>query len=77
MELLFGIQINPETVTTVTLNDVNLNTKVKELKRKAAKRCNLPNDSLGKMTWHYLKISLCQSLCLHSARKAAHCTLSD
>ncbi|XP_014477844.1 PREDICTED: ubiquitin-like protein 7 [Dinoponera quadriceps] len=46
MELLFGIQINSETVTTVTLNDVNLKTKVKELKRKAAKRCNLPNDSL-------------------------------
>ncbi|XP_011137433.1 ubiquitin-like protein 7 isoform X1 [Harpegnathos saltator] len=46
MELLFGIQIDPETVTTITLNDVNLKTKVKELKRKAAKRCNLSNDTL-------------------------------
>lgn len=59
MELLCGVQISPETVLTVTLNDVNLKTKVKELKRKAAEECNLPKDSLGKMTWHYLKTSLC------------------
>lgn len=46
VELLLGVQINLETTTTITLNDVNLKTKVAELKRQVAGRCNLPKDTL-------------------------------
>lgn len=57
MELLFGVQIDPNTTTTITLDNINLKTKVEELKRETAEKCNLSKDSLGKVTLHYLKIA--------------------
>ncbi|KAG5320932.1 UBL7 protein, partial [Acromyrmex heyeri] len=46
MDLLFGIQINSEMVMPITLSGVNLKTKVETLKQEAAKRWNLPKDSI-------------------------------
>lgn len=64
MELLFALQINSEMTVPITINSVNLKTKIEELKREAAEKWNLPKDSLGKMTLQHLNMaSFCHGPC--------------
>ncbi|XP_076754551.1 ubiquitin-like protein 7 [Xylocopa sonorina] len=43
-ELILGVRLNPETLTTIKLNDVNFKTKVEELKYETAGRVNLSKE---------------------------------
>ncbi|KAG7208570.1 hypothetical protein KM043_014783 [Ampulex compressa] len=44
-ELVLGIRLNPQTLTTIKLNDVNFKTKVEKLRCETAERANLSKDS--------------------------------
>lgn len=44
-ELILGIRIDPQTLTTIKLNDVNFKTKVEDLKCETAGKVNLSKES--------------------------------
>ncbi|XP_003700772.1 ubiquitin-like protein 7 isoform X2 [Megachile rotundata] len=44
-ELVLGVRLDPQTLTTIKLNDINFKTKVGELKYETAKRVNLSKES--------------------------------
>ena len=50
-ELVLSLRLPSQTPLTIKLSDVNLKTKVEELRIKAAGRTNLPKDSFGKRSY--------------------------
>lgn len=54
MELLLGLQINSEMAMPITLNGITLKTRVEELKQEAARKWNVPKNSLGKIIWCFV-----------------------
>lgn len=57
-ELILGIRIDPQTLTTIKLNDVNFKTKVEDLKCETAGKVNLSKESFGKVTLRFV-LTLC------------------
>lgn len=47
MELLLGVRLTSESLTTIKLNDVNVKSKVEDLKIETAARVELSKDLLG------------------------------
>lgn len=48
-ELILGVRLDPQTLTTIKLNDINFKTKVEKLKYETAGRVNLSKDLFGEM----------------------------
>ena len=48
-ELILGVRLDPQTFSTIKLNDINFKTKVEELKYETAGRVNLSKDLFGEM----------------------------
>lgn len=46
-DLLLGVRLDTHTLQTIKLSDVDLRTKVEELRKKTAERVQLAKDSFG------------------------------
>lgn len=49
-ELILGIRLDLQTLTTIKLSDINFKTKVAELKYETAGRVNLSKELFGKIS---------------------------
>lgn len=48
-ELILGVRLDPQTFSTIKLNDINFKTKVEELKYETAGKVNLSKDLFGEV----------------------------
>lgn len=49
-ELILGVRLDLQTLTTIKLSDINFKTKVAELKYETAGRVNLSKELFGKIS---------------------------
>lgn len=56
-ELLLGVRLNPESFKTIKLSDINLKTRVEDLRLETAERIELSKDSFGKLKNLFTKIT--------------------